>query len=74
MSTLPIQLRIPVIIDQSPLANLFSVSLLGFTISFQYIICLLQFCVRLCLSIQHCNPLRRFQYHLRICNDEAIFV
>ena len=30
--TLPIQLRIPVTIDQSPLTNPFSVSLLGFAI------------------------------------------
>ena len=74
--TLPIQLRISFTIDQSPLTNPFSVSLLGFTISFQYIIFSLQFCIRLCLSIQHCNPLHRFQYqyHLRICNDEASFV
>ncbi len=74
--TLPIQLRIPVTIDQSPLTNPFSVNLLGFAISFQYIIFSLQFCICLCLSIQHCNPLHRFQYqyHLRICNDEASFL
>ena len=36
MSTLPIQLQIPVTIDQSPLTNPFSVSLLCFAVSFHY--------------------------------------